>query len=122
MSSAFPCGTPSTMSNSTTSPSSLTPASSANVPPIWPAPISAILLRAISNSLVRGGERRGSYREFPDRARRGRSILDRLAADVLSPIKRFGVLGWPLFLALAPEQLCQHAGPSHGEPGRHSGS
>src|SRR5437588_13077885 len=56
MSSAFPCGTPSTMSNSTTSPSSLTPASSARVPPIWPAPISAILLRAISNSLVRGGE------------------------------------------------------------------
>src|SRR5260370_6301019 len=36
------------MSNSTTSPNSLSPASKAKVPPIWPAPISAILLRAIA--------------------------------------------------------------------------
>src|ERR1051326_2396174 len=51
MSSAFPCGTPSTMSNSTTSPNSLSPANRASVPPIWPAPTSAILLRAIGKSL-----------------------------------------------------------------------
>ena len=49
MSSALPCGTPSTMSNSTTSPSSLRPARWARVPPIWPAPMSAILLRAMSD-------------------------------------------------------------------------
>src|SRR6266849_837056 len=42
MSSALPCGTPSTTSNSTTSPSSFRPASKAKAPPIWPAPIGAI--------------------------------------------------------------------------------
>src|SRR5262245_30351464 len=46
-SSALPCGTPSTTSNSTTSPRSLRPARWASVPPIWPAPISAIRLRAM---------------------------------------------------------------------------
>src|SRR5438046_2496836 len=50
MSSALPCGTPSTTSNITTSPSSLRPASKAKVPPIWPAPTSAILLRAMGMS------------------------------------------------------------------------
>src|SRR5437763_7735995 len=71
MSSAFPCGTPSTMSNSTTSPNSLSPANKANVPPIWPAPTSAILLRAIGKFLAKRGRarRRGSYREFRGRAR-----------------------------------------------------
>src|SRR5437764_1489501 len=38
---------PSAMSKSTISPSSFNPASSAKVPPIWPAPINAILVRAI---------------------------------------------------------------------------
>src|ERR1700758_3798463 len=47
MSSALPCGTPSTTSTRTMSPSSLSPARSAKVPPICPAPISAILLRAM---------------------------------------------------------------------------
>ena len=53
MSNALPCGTPSTMSNSTTSPSSLRPMSSASVPPICPAPIRAIFLRAIQSSHFR---------------------------------------------------------------------
>src|SRR5579864_7395896 len=66
MSSALPCGTPSTTSNSTTSPSSLRPASSASVPPIWPAPISAILLRAMA-FLLRAG-RRASYRDLAEAA------------------------------------------------------
>src|SRR5262249_25500714 len=47
MSSAFPRGTPSMTSQSTMSPSSLSPAKSAIVPPTCPAPTSAILLRAI---------------------------------------------------------------------------
>src|SRR6266478_4470102 len=71
MSSAFPCGTPSTTSNSTTSPSSFKPASKASVPPIWPAPIRAIFLRAMgmSSSWGEGRERRGSYRETGRAAR-----------------------------------------------------
>jgi len=44
---ALPWGTPSTTSNSTISPSSLIPARWARVPPIWPAPTSAIRLRAM---------------------------------------------------------------------------
>ena len=51
MSSALPCGMPSTMSNSTTSPSSLRPTRWASVPPIWPEPINAILLRAMCENL-----------------------------------------------------------------------
>src|SRR6202011_5297249 len=47
MSSALPCGTPSTTSTSLMSPSCLSPARRARVPPICPAPISAILLRAM---------------------------------------------------------------------------
>ena len=47
MSSVFPCGSPSTMSNITTSPSSLSPAIWARVPPIIPPPTSAILCRAM---------------------------------------------------------------------------
>src|SRR5215471_4179908 len=47
MSSPLPCGAPSRMSKSTTSPSCFKPASSASVPPICPAPTNAILLRAI---------------------------------------------------------------------------
>ena len=47
-SSALPWGTPSTTSNSTTSPSALSPIRCASVPPIWPAPINAILFRAMS--------------------------------------------------------------------------
>src|ERR1700730_16549011 len=57
MSSALPCGTPSMTSNSTTSPSSFKPASKASVPPICPAPTSAILLRAIPRPLRLGGAR-----------------------------------------------------------------
>src|ERR1700737_4361819 len=38
---------PSAISNRTTSPSSLRPTRWASVPPIWPAPINAILLRAM---------------------------------------------------------------------------
>src|SRR5271168_380966 len=52
MSSALPCGTPSTTSTRRTSPSSLRPARSARVPPICPAPISAILLRAMPMPFV----------------------------------------------------------------------
>ena len=52
-SSALPCGTPSTMSNSTTSPSSLSAARWASVPPIWPAPINAIFFRAMEFSRFR---------------------------------------------------------------------
>ncbi len=47
-SSALPCGTPSTMSNRTTSPSSFIAARCASVPPICPAPTRAIFLRAMS--------------------------------------------------------------------------
>ena len=47
-SSALPCGTPSTMSNRTTSPSSFSAARCASVPPICPAPMRAIFLRAMS--------------------------------------------------------------------------
>ena len=46
-SSALPCGMPSTMSKRTTSPNSLSPARCASVPPILPAPMRAILLRAM---------------------------------------------------------------------------
>src|SRR3546814_8495966 len=42
------CGTPSTTSNRTTSPSSFCAASSASVPPIFPAPIKAIFLRPMA--------------------------------------------------------------------------
>src|SRR6478672_9355837 len=51
ISSAFPCGTPSMTSNMTTSPSSFSPMRWASVPPIWPAPINAILLRAMVGKL-----------------------------------------------------------------------
>src|SRR6266542_784948 len=50
-SSALPCGMPSAMSNSTTSPSCFSPMRCASVPPIWPAPINAILLRAMEEVL-----------------------------------------------------------------------
>src|SRR3954452_5504055 len=50
MSSALPSGMPSAMSNRTISPSSFRPASRASVPPIWPAPTSAIFLRAMKRS------------------------------------------------------------------------
>src|SRR3990170_4192196 len=53
-SSRLPCGTPSTMSKSTTSPSFLRPISSARVPPILPAPMSAIFRRAIMPRLRSG--------------------------------------------------------------------
>src|SRR6476646_11196609 len=63
---ALPCGTPSPTSNSTTSPRSLMPARWASVPPIWPAPISAIRLRAMVPSprfdAVTSGAR---HRYFP---------------------------------------------------------
>src|SRR5713101_67557 len=55
MSSAFPCGIPSTTSNITMSPSSLSPARSAIVPPTCPAPTSAILLRAMRMPRPWGG-------------------------------------------------------------------
>src|SRR5262245_55975121 len=47
MSSALPCGRPSTTSKITTSPSSRNAASWARTPPMLPPPIRAILLRAI---------------------------------------------------------------------------
>ncbi len=53
MSSALPAATPPNTSNSTTSPSSFRPIRWASVPPILPAPIRAILLRAIWVSLTR---------------------------------------------------------------------
>src|SRR5579863_3779423 len=49
MSRPLPCGTPSMTSKRTMSPSSFKPESKASVPPICPAPTSAILLRAIDN-------------------------------------------------------------------------
>src|SRR3712207_4557553 len=56
MSSPLPCGTPSAMSNRTTSPSSFSPTRWASVPPICPAPTSAIFFRAMGDrSLLRGG-------------------------------------------------------------------
>ena len=64
MSSALPCGTPSTMSNRTTSPSCLRPMRWASVPPIWPAPIKAIFLRAMWGKLSilkRRGARRSRW-------------------------------------------------------------
>src|SRR5690606_36355217 len=47
MSSALPCGKPSTTSKMTMSPSSFRPASRASVPPILPPPTRAIFLRAM---------------------------------------------------------------------------
>src|ERR1700737_3615260 len=47
MSRALPWGVPSTTSYRTTSPSSFWAASSARLPPIWPAPMRAIFLRAM---------------------------------------------------------------------------
>src|SRR6266571_6093853 len=43
---------PSAISNSTMSPSSLRPTRWASVPPIWPAPINAILFRAMSGKIL----------------------------------------------------------------------
>src|SRR6516165_4411137 len=54
MSRALPAATPPNTSNSTTSPSSLSPIRWARVPPILPAPIRAILLRAILSVLTAG--------------------------------------------------------------------
>src|SRR5437870_329879 len=65
MSSALPCGTPSTMSQRMMSPSSLSPASSAMVPPTCPAPTSAILLRAMLLPFV-CARARGAARLTPD--------------------------------------------------------
>src|SRR2546425_11166292 len=50
-SSAFPCGRPSITSKRTTSPRPLSAQRCASVPPIIPAPMSAIFLRAIVPSL-----------------------------------------------------------------------
>src|SRR5947209_12422860 len=55
------------MSNSTTSPNFLRPASKASVPPIWPAPISAILLRAMGKSSSR--KARGVLARKPERGK-----------------------------------------------------
>src|SRR5579863_7000937 len=55
MSRPLPCGTPSMTSKRTMSPSSFKPESNASVPPICPAPTSAILLRAIHDLLEIGG-------------------------------------------------------------------
>src|ERR1700677_2058670 len=50
MSSALPAATPPNTSNRTTSPNSLRPMRWASVPPMLPAPMRAILLRAIRRS------------------------------------------------------------------------
>src|SRR5437870_8769258 len=50
-SSAFPCGRPSITSKRTTSPRPFSAARCASVPPIIPAPMSAIFLRAMVTSL-----------------------------------------------------------------------
>src|SRR3954452_5584936 len=52
MSSPLPCGTPSAMSKRITSPSSFRPARWASVPPICPAPMSAIFFRAMGSILA----------------------------------------------------------------------
>src|SRR5262249_25529915 len=56
------------MSNSTTSPSSFRPIRWASVPPIWPAPINAILGRAMRGRNLRSGRRKPAeigHRPFP---------------------------------------------------------
>src|SRR5262249_61727919 len=58
---------PSITSNSTTSPSSFNPMRWASVPPIWPAPINAILLRAMVGKLSTCAA-----------AERGRVVVNRL--------------------------------------------
>ena len=83
MSSAFPCGMPSTTSNSTMSPSSLSPASRAIVPPTCPPPTSAILLRAMRMPRFGGAP-------IPGR-RTGRLLarfrgVGKAAADYLRPL------------------------------------
>src|SRR5437016_4538218 len=65
MSSALPLAMPSAsgMSNRTMSPNSFWPASSASVPPICPAPISAIFLRAMRKTPVREAARGSAISE-----------------------------------------------------------
>src|SRR5436190_12955970 len=53
---------PSAMSNMTTSPSSLRPIRCASVPPIWPAPIKAILGRAMGGK-PRSRDKVGAHRQ-----------------------------------------------------------
>src|SRR5262245_45889425 len=62
MSRALPWGMPSAMSNSTTSPNSLRPMRWASVPPIWPAPINAILLRSMWGNVLAYGQKCGYAR------------------------------------------------------------
>src|SRR4029077_15204185 len=100
ISSAFPCGIPSMTSNMTTSPSSFSPMRWASVPPIWPAPINAILLRAMVGKLstcCRGARRvvvnrLGSGRQSAERAggsARGSCIHYTSRREALSPEATF---------------------------------
>src|SRR4051812_3642014 len=93
MSSALPCGMPSTTSNSTISPNSLRPARRASVPPIWPAPISAILLRAIC---VSSGCGRDWPRVLARFAERGNAEAGGNKFEPLTKLLRPGSLPEPL--------------------------
>src|SRR4051812_49645544 len=82
MSSALPLAVPSAAgtSNRTMSPSSFWPASSARVPPICPAPISAIFLRAMRKTPVREGG--AWYRDSRGPARTRAGFSDRMLLEV----------------------------------------
>src|SRR5256886_487248 len=89
MSSALPCGIPSAMSNRTTSPSSLRPTRWASVPPIWPAPINAILGRAMCEKTFRferlDGTMGGNAAHRPFRGRHSRRRLNTLNTSAPLP-------------------------------------
>src|SRR3546814_20581045 len=61
------CGTPSTTSNRTTSPSSFCAASSASVPPIFPAPIKRSEERRVGKECVSTGRSRWSPYHYKEK-------------------------------------------------------
>src|SRR5690348_2014380 len=112
------------MSQRTTSPSCFKPASRASVPPIWPAPTSAILLRAIEDLFLGGvgraesAERRGFSAISPLRQEDdGYNRLTRHRGDVFRALHlvqaRRRALEFERAIAFDVELIRRHVGRHH---------
>src|SRR5262249_45927917 len=104
---ALPWGMPSITSNSTTSPSSFNPMRWASVPPIWPAPINAILLRAMVGKLSTCAA-----------AERGRVVVNRLDLARQEAETREGSVAAIVYTLYQQTKRCESRGKWRQRRGR----